>query len=322
MTTICNQCKIEKPNNEYYSYYKSRCKKCVNSNRRKQRSEKYNERLEEEITCSQCKITKQVSEYYESNLSRCKECVKGSAKEHAASNPERKKENDRIWRENNKEHKKETDKAWREANKDRKKATDDAYRLANKDNEEYKEMMRLSRQTWRENNPDYKKQPHIKIMENTRKRISTFLAGDKKDEHSEVYLGCTRVFFKKWLEYQFDSKMNWDNYGSYWQIDHVIGCNNFDIDEESLKKCFHWSNTRPLEKTRNISKSDNVYLHTNVLHSLILYQFLKNNDLVLGHSFNTYSSKIIIKLGDKVKLRETPKNLTTTWCSNAVKEHG
>jgi len=271
--------------------------------------------LDIKILCLQCNTEKSVKDFYASNQHTCKECVKEKAKLRVQNNPEKKKENDRKWIEANKEKKKENDKKWRENNAERKKANDDAYRLKNKDNEEYQEKMKLSRKQWRENNTDYRKQPHIKIRENTR-RIKSFLKEIKKEESTTKYLGCTKIFFKKWLEYQFDSKMNWENYGNYWQIDHVIGCNNFETDEESLEKCFHWSNTRPLEKSRNISKSDNVYLHTNVIHSLILNQFIKENNLEISFSFNTYSSVVVSKLGDKVKLRETPKNLTTTPISN------
>jgi len=318
MSTVCNQCDIEKPNDAYYSHYKSRCKECVEAIRKLKRSEKYNKKknLDIKVLCLNCNIEKSVKDFYASNQHTCKECVKQKTKERADKNPQKKKEEDRLWREANKERKQETDKKWREENKERKKATDDANRLKNKDNEEYKQKVKNSRKQWREKNADYKKQPHIKIKENIRSRIKSFLKEIKKKESTTKYLGCTQNFFKNWLEYQFDSNMNWENYGSYWHMDHVIGCNNFETDEESLKQCFHWSNTRPLEKKRNISKNDNVYLHTNVLHSLILSQFLKENNLELDFSFNTFYKELISKLGDKVKLREVPKNLTTTPISN------
>ena len=68
-------------------------------------------------------------------------------------------------------------------------------------------------------------------------------------------IGCTSVFFKEWLEYQFDSKMSWDNYGSYWHIDHVTPCNSFNIElHEEQKICFHWTNCQPLEKNKKYSK--------------------------------------------------------------------
>ncbi len=318
MSTFCNQCNIEKSNDEYYFHYKSKCKKCVEENRKMKRSEKYNKKksLDIKILCLGCNIEKSVKDFYASNQHTCKDCVKSKTKERSEKNPELKKENDRKWREENSERKKENDKIWRENNKERKKANDSAYREVNKDNEEYKEKMKNSRKQWREKNPEYRNQSHIKIMENTRKRITSFLFKIKKEEHSATYLGCDKLFFKKWLEYQFDSNMNWENYGNYWQIDHVIGCNNFETDEESLKKCFHWSNTRPFEKSRNSSKNDNIYLHTNVIHSITLNKFIKENNLKLDFSFNTINKEIIKKLGDKVKLRETPKNLTTTPISN------
>ncbi len=50
--------------------------------------------------------------------------------------------------------------------------------------------------------------------------------------------------------------MSWDNYGTYWHIDHVTPCESFDaIDENELKKCFSWKNLRPLYGPENMSKN-------------------------------------------------------------------
>lgn len=63
----------------------------------------------------------------------------------------------------------------------------------------------------------------------------------------------------EWLKYNFDDKMNWDNYGSYWHIDHVIPCAHFDFTkEEDIKTCFIWTNLRPLEGKENNSKKDKI----------------------------------------------------------------
>jgi hypothetical protein len=49
--------------------------------------------------------------------------------------------------------------------------------------------------------------------------------------------------------------MTWDNHGDVWEIDHIIGCINFDLtDIEQQKKCFHYTNLQPLFKTSGIAK--------------------------------------------------------------------
>ena len=61
------------------------------------------------------------------------------------------------------------------------------------------------------------------------------------------------------IENQFDNNMSWDNYGSYWHIDHIVPKKYFVThpltDKSYLFKCC-WSliNLRPLKGTDNASK--------------------------------------------------------------------
>ena len=45
-----------------------------------------------------------------------------------------------------------------------------------------------------------------------------------------------------------------DNYGK-WHIDHIIECHRFDLTKpEEQRKCFHYSNQRPLWAIDNLSR--------------------------------------------------------------------
>ena len=47
-----------------------------------------------------------------------------------------------------------------------------------------------------------------------------------------------------------------ENQGTYWDIDHVIPCSNFNLEQdEDIKKCFNWKNLRPCEKKENYKKN-------------------------------------------------------------------
>ena len=49
--------------------------------------------------------------------------------------------------------------------------------------------------------------------------------------------------------------MNWDNYGPYFHIDHIIPCKAWDLTNEiELKACFHYTNLQPLVGPENYSK--------------------------------------------------------------------
>ena len=46
--------------------------------------------------------------------------------------------------------------------------------------------------------------------------------------------------------------MNWENYGTYWEIDHIKQVNTFDLKYfENQQQCFYYTNLRPLEKIEN-----------------------------------------------------------------------
>lgn len=63
------------------------------------------------------------------------------------------------------------------------------------------------------------------------------------------------------LESQFDDKMTWDNYGSYWHIDHIVPKQYFldhslEDKEHLFQCCWSLENLRPLSAKDNLSKHD------------------------------------------------------------------
>jgi hypothetical protein len=106
------------------------------------------------------------------------------------------------------------------------------------------------------------------------KRIRDYIRS--KTKPTLEFLGCSIEDFKLWIEYQFDSNMNWDNMGSYWSFDHVKPCNSFDFSKENeILDCYNWTNLRPLKTTENSSKGskvDNLIIqnHKKILDSFIV----------------------------------------------------
>lgn len=73
------------------------------------------------------------------------------------------------------------------------------------------------------------------------------------------YLGIEYNLFLIWIEFQFDEKINWTNYGLYWDIDHVWPCSKFDLTKESeIYRCFNWVNLQPLIKRDNYRKCNRI----------------------------------------------------------------
>jgi hypothetical protein len=76
------------------------------------------------------------------------------------------------------------------------------------------------------------------------------------------YLDMSIPEFKNYLEKQFypNSKtgeiMTWENRHK-WHIDHIIPCSSYDLKNlDAQKKCFHYSNQRPLWAEDNLKKGD------------------------------------------------------------------
>jgi 5-methylcytosine-specific restriction endonuclease McrA len=57
------------------------------------------------------------------------------------------------------------------------------------------------------------------------------------------------------LESKFTPEMTWENYGTYWHIDHVKPLSWFDLKTE-FNDAWTLSNLQPLEATKNLSKNN------------------------------------------------------------------
>jgi hypothetical protein len=78
-----------------------------------------------------------------------------------------------------------------------------------------------------------------------------------KNNSTMNYIGCNIQYLREWFEYNFTPNMNWDNYGSYWSIDHIIPVCKFDLTIEDEKlKCWNWSNMMPVTIKYNSSKKE------------------------------------------------------------------
>jgi len=78
-----------------------------------------------------------------------------------------------------------------------------------------------------------------------------------KNDTTMNYIGCNIQYFREWLEYNFTSEMNWENYGSLWSIDHIIPVYKFDLTDETQKfQCWNWSNMMPVLIKYNSSKKN------------------------------------------------------------------
>lgn len=98
---------------------------------------------------------------------------------------------------------------------------------------------------------------NVRIAHNLRTRISSTIKKNVKWKKSKEILGCSIEAFRDYLETKFRDGMTWENYGSYWHIDHIKPCSAFNLAlKEEQEKCFHYINLQPLTVEENHSKSD------------------------------------------------------------------
>jgi len=136
-------------------------------------------------------------------------------------------------------------------------------RYANMSTDEKKAKIEQTNQWQRENKDKvagykrkYRKEnPIFRLKENIRTRINLSLKGKNKGISTAKLLGCSIDDYKLYLERQFDNNMTWENYGTYWEIDHIQELYKFDLtDKIQQKQAFHFTNTQPLSIQENRRK--------------------------------------------------------------------
>lgn len=104
-------------------------------------------------------------------------------------------------------------------------------------------------------------QKQMRIRCNLRTRISDLIRKGLTFKYKKMndLLGCERDYFLRYIENKFSKEMCWENYGTYWHIDHIIPMFTFDLfKEEDIKKCCHYTNLRPMKASDNLSRPVNI----------------------------------------------------------------
>jgi hypothetical protein len=169
---------------------------------------------------------------------------------------------------------------------------------------------------------------YLEVKKNTQRRnleenplvrfgitMRTSLRHKLKQSKSDVqYLGTPVTLIKAWLETNFQEDMTWENYGSYWHIDHTLPLSAWNLeDEDECILCFGWHNILPLTKMQNLRKASKILPYT-VFHlerQLRLFYSAQKLDTNTLLAFLQQYCIVFKKSCDTFKLREPPKAQTT-----------
>ncbi|MFH1656391.1 MAG: hypothetical protein ABH956_01290 [Candidatus Nealsonbacteria bacterium] len=130
------------------------------------------------------------------------------------------------------------------------------------------ESGRKRKKRWIKENSEYmnqyykrlrKENPKYRLDCNMGNLIYQSLKKNKKGLRWELLVDYVLADLIKHIERKFDEKMNWNNYGSYWHIDHIKPRSLFKytfLDDLEFKKCWALENLQPLEKHANFIKNN------------------------------------------------------------------
>lgn len=105
--------------------------------------------------------------------------------------------------------------------------------------------------------------PAYKMRKNVSKSILEALKARSKNKTGSVWeaLPYTSKQLCEHLEKQFDEYMSWDNYGTYWHVDHIYPQSLLpyeNYEDPNFQKCWALENLQPLEAMMNVRKSNKI----------------------------------------------------------------
>lgn len=110
----------------------------------------------------------------------------------------------------------------------------------------------------------------------TIKSLGGVLAGRAKSSIYFAYFGYTLENFRTYFESLFTPEMNWNNYGSVWEIDHVIPKFRFSfssVQDKQYRICWSLMNLRPIKVQENRSRPEDGSDIPEEIQHKILHQF-------------------------------------------------
>lgn len=231
----------------------------------------YKNNMDKQKNCTLCKILKPLLEFPKDRQksdgfrSECKICKNNRDKIYRDNNKTKIKKIQKKYYDRNSDKIKLNAKSWYNNNKTRAK---DSKKKWHNDNKVYVDFLRAkhlenNREFYKEYQRRYQKKRYhtdinYRIKTCINKRLRDYVRNKKFP--TLKYLDIPMKEFKKWIEFQFEENMTWENFGKGgWSFDHVIPCDSFDLSKEKqIFKCYNWKNLRPCWIPENSSKKNKI----------------------------------------------------------------
>lgn len=209
----------------------------------------------DEKTCKWCSILKPLKQFYLSgkncHRSECKQCTEQKGRERYSQYKDRKNQTRRIYYQGHKEEILKGNRASYQKNSEERREY--ARNYYHKHREALRANKRIYKAQKRKANPQYR------LQNNLRRRLLFVLRGQRKENTTFAFVGCSYEDLKKHMESQFRGDMTWENYGTLWNVDHIIPCSAFNLTNSiAIHTCFHYTNLRPCYVSENIRKGNKI----------------------------------------------------------------
>ena len=213
----------------------------------KTNKEKVNARKKEWRKKNKGKIKKKNDKYRQDN----KEEIAIYAKDYCKKNAKKIADCKRKWRQSHKDEIAESNRIYRIKNK---------VAIANS-NRLYVKNRRMEDDSFR-------------LTSSIRSRLYSAIRNDHKVGSAVGDLGCSIDDLKAHLESLFDENMTWENWGTYWHVDHIfpLAAANKE-DRAEFLAVNNWRNLQPLEAKANIAKGDKVTPAARKLFNKLVKEF-------------------------------------------------
>lgn len=223
----------------------------------------------EEKLCKTCnRVLPKNTDYFCFNgkyfLGPCRDCARERTRQWVKNNKDRKREIDKRYNEENAEILREKRRIYYLKNSDKIKERAKKWESENRDrvNERDRKRRREKGDSYREYQRKWQEakrsDPLYRFNSAIRCSVRRTMRGI---EGSLRHLPYTRDELREHIERQFTKGMTWENYGSFWHVDHIIPVSSFNItgpECDDFKACWALTNLRPLKAEENLSKGDRV----------------------------------------------------------------
>jgi hypothetical protein len=192
-------------------------------------------------------------DYRDVKKGNCNTCLKNYFKKYFQDNSEKLKDKAKLYQNNiyadpiKKEIFKERQQLWKDNNIDKVRGYTNKFYQTNILTERVRRSAYFKKR--REEDPNFK------LSKNISSAIYKCLKQTKNNLTWLKFVDYDLATLKDWLENKFKEGMSWENYGSYWHLDHVRPLSWFNLETE-FKEAWALNNLQPLEAFLNLSKNN------------------------------------------------------------------